>query len=563
MKPGIKVLIIGGYGTFGGRLARLLSNDRGLEVLVAGRSAAKARSFAARVGGTAVVRGIPLDRHGDLQAAFAAHRPDVVVDASGPFQAYTEHPYRVVEAAIASGCGYLDLADDPEFVRGVTSFDAAARDAGVFVLSGVSSCPALTGAIYRHIARDFAEVDAVAGGIAPSPYAGVGPNVIEAIASYAGRPIETHTGGGKRTSWPFTEVRRYTVAPPGAKPLRSLNFSLVDVPDLTLLAELEPAPATVWFGAAPVPAIYHGLFRALARGVKHGLLPSLAPLAPLMNFAMNNLSWGEHRGGLFLACSGRDADGRALERSWHLVAEGNTGPMTPALASVAIVRACAAGKPPAPGARPAHAELTLDRFEPLFAALGVVTGERERGPARPRQVFRRVLGQAWDALPPQLAAAHDGPALTRFSGHADVIRGKSLPARLIGALFRFPVAGEHVPVSVTMRREGDREVWLRDFDGRRFSSELTEGRGRWDGLLCERFGLIRFGSALVVDDRRLRFVIRRWSIAGVTMPQTLMPKSRTFESVRDGRFCFDVEIAFPILGHVVTYRGWLAPAADA
>jgi len=56
------------------------------------------------------------------------------------------------------------------------------------------------------------------------------------------------------------------------------------VPDLALLAELSPTPASVWFGAAPVPVLYHALFRWLARGVRFGLIRSLAPIAPLMTF---------------------------------------------------------------------------------------------------------------------------------------------------------------------------------------------------------------------------------------------------------------------------------------
>ena len=115
--------------------------------------------------------------------------PDIVVDASGPFQAYGEAPYRLVEACIAHGIDYLDLADGSDFVAGIGRFDAAARQADVFVLSGASSFPVLdrrgrAGIVARPGAHRL-----VAGGIAPSPYAGVGLNVIRAIAGYAGRPV--------------------------------------------------------------------------------------------------------------------------------------------------------------------------------------------------------------------------------------------------------------------------------------------------------------------------------------------------------------------------------------
>jgi len=41
----MKLLIIGGYGTFGGRLAQLLANESRLTLLIAGRSLHKAQQF--------------------------------------------------------------------------------------------------------------------------------------------------------------------------------------------------------------------------------------------------------------------------------------------------------------------------------------------------------------------------------------------------------------------------------------------------------------------------------------------------------------------------------------
>src|SRR5262249_17970933 len=135
------------------------------------------------------------DRTGDLRAQLAFHRPDIVVDASGPFQAYGAGRYHLVRWCLANGVNYLDLADGSEFVVGVQAFDETAQKAKLFVLSGVSSFPVLTAAVVRHLSRDMARIDAIRGGIAPSPYAGVGENVIRAIAGYAGKRIELRRDG--------------------------------------------------------------------------------------------------------------------------------------------------------------------------------------------------------------------------------------------------------------------------------------------------------------------------------------------------------------------------------
>ena len=104
----MKILILGGYGTFGGRLVHLLSDLLGVDILVAGRDAVAAREFCQRWTGIASVRPLLLDR-ANIAAALAGERPDIIVDASGPFQAYRGDPYHVVRAAIAvariSGAG--------------------------------------------------------------------------------------------------------------------------------------------------------------------------------------------------------------------------------------------------------------------------------------------------------------------------------------------------------------------------------------------------------------------------------------------------------------------------
>jgi hypothetical protein len=170
-------------------------------------------------------------------------------------------------------------------------------------------------------------VETIKGGIAPSPFAGVGENVIRAIASYAGQPVMCWRDGRDAVGHPLAEHMRYTIAPGGRVPVKNTLFSLVDVPDLRVLGELWPEANTIWMGAGPVPEIFHRALAALAKLVNWKLIPSLSPLAPLMHFVMNHIRWGEHRGGMFVAVQGFGEAGEALARSWHLLAEGSDGPL--------------------------------------------------------------------------------------------------------------------------------------------------------------------------------------------------------------------------------------------
>jgi hypothetical protein len=559
----LRVLIVGGYGVFGGRLVQLLADEPRLTLLVAGRNKAQALAFCASMPARATLIAETFDRAGDVEAQLKTLAPDIVVDASGPFQGYGETPYALVKAALAQKIHYLDLADGSDFVTGVAVFDAVARERGVFVLSGVSSFPVLTAAVCRRLAQGLARVDTITGGIAPSPYAGVGLNVIRAISSYAGKPLKLTRSGMPSVGYGLTETRRATIAPPGRLPLRSTLFSLVDVPDLLVLPHEWPRVQSVWMGAGPVPAILHRALIALATLVRLKLLPSLSFLAPLFHRAINTLRWGEHRGGMFVALEGETADGAIAGRSWHLLAEGDDGPLIPSMAVAAIVQKCLAGVEPSSGARSAMADLELADYDAQFARRTIITGFRDDAPLTADPLYKYILGSAFEALPAPIREMHAGPraGTQDATGTADVERGTNAAARLIANLFGFPPAGKNVPLTVRFVRGKVGETWTRTFGDRSFSSHQSAGAGRNDKLLVERFGPLTFAMAVVTDTEKLSLIVRRWSILGVPMPLALAPTGDAFEHVSDGKFHFHVDIRLPLVGRLVRYRGSLVPVS--
>lgn len=563
MSEPLKVLIIGGYGAFGGRLVDLVRDEPGLLLVVAGRSLTKARTFCATRNGAATLIPQAFDRDGAVADQIAEIAPDLVVDATGPFQTYGEDPYRVAEASLAYGADYMDLADGTDFVCGIARFDQQAKVSGRFLLSGVSSFPVLSSAAVRHLAHGLASVTSVSAGIAPSPHAGLGAGVVRAIASYAGKPVRLLRNGEPAVGYGLVDTRRFTVAPPGCMPLPSIRFSLVDVPDLRLIPQTWPGIQSVWAGAGPTPEILHRGMNALAWLVRLRLLPSLLPLAGLFHRVSHTIRWGEHRSGMFVEIVGRRPDGGSITRSWHILAEGDDGPMIPSMALAAVIRRMLSGIRPEAGARAATHELELSDYAPEFAQRRIFTGTRDDlGLPPDAPLYRRVLGEAWERLPPQIRALHDSGASIHASGRASVERGRNPLAWLVAAVFRFPKPGDGVPVSVVIEDRGGREVWTRNFAGRRFRSVQLQGRRRCDRLLDERFGPISFGLALVVEDQRLLLVPRRWTFLGLPMPRFLLPRGESYEAVEGGRFRFHVEIRLPLIGLIVRYRGALTIAPE-
>ena len=543
---GRRVIVLGGTGVFGSRLADLLVRD-GHSVRIAGRDGRRAAQVADRLGAVPLV----LDRTGDLGALGDC---DVVVDCAGPFQRYGEQPgldpYSLARACIAAGADYLDLSDAAAFTQGIRALDADAQAAGRVVLSGVSSVPALSGAAVAALADGLDEIAVIDTAILPGNRAPRGRSVMISILEQVGRPLRQWRGGAWDTVSGWSDRKRYDLAP-------SLSRSgyAIGAPDLELFPEAFGA-RSVLFRAGLDLGLFNRVLEALgwfrrATGLAQGRWTVV--LARAVAGALGGA--GIDRGGMSVAVIGYIGSGW-VRRTWHLVADAGEGPFVPAVPARALIRRL---DDLPRGARPCVAELGLREAEAAMSDLAVPTARDER-PARP--LFEQVLGERWGRLGPHQRRLHHVLDVERFEGLARVDRGQGIASRLIGGIFGFPTASAEVPVQVVKRVTEAGEVWERTFGARRFRSHLSGGPR--PGTVIERFGPFAFELALRVEEGRMQLPVARGWVLGLPMPRVLLPLSAAFEEERDGRFHFDVGLAAPLgLGAIVRYRGWLKPVPAA
>jgi hypothetical protein len=178
-------------------------------------------------------------------------------------------------------------------------------------------------------------------------------------------------------------------------------------------------------------------------------------------------------------------------------------------------------------------------------------------------LYARVLGAHFTALPAAIRELHAVQLAAAFEGRATVERGRGLLSRLVARVIGFPHPADDVDVVVRFDVRDGTETWTRNFAGRRFSSRQFAGAGGWQGLLCESFGPLCFAFALVPQQDRLTLQARGWRAFGLPLPSRWGPWLRAFETVEQGRFCFDVTIGHPLTGLIVHYRGWLVPTLHA
>ncbi|MDH3700270.1 MAG: DUF4166 domain-containing protein [Alphaproteobacteria bacterium] len=176
---------------------------------------------------------------------------------------------------------------------------------------------------------------------------------------------------------------------------------------------------------------------------------------------------------------------------------------------------------------------------------------------RSTTLYRRVLGEVFDSLPPEIKGVHDLPEGGVARGRCHVRRGRCLFARWIATMLRFPSPGRNLPVTVRFEHRDSREVWRRDFAGHEMTSIQEPAKA--GGRLVERFGPCAVELAVPAGPDGLRLEPRRMWLFGVPLPRFLLPQIQASERVLRGRFRFDVRIALPLLGLLVHYRAYLLP----
>lgn len=358
------VLVLGGYGFFGDRIAASLSQDPGIRVWIGGRHREKALAACA-------AHDLPPERAVDIDASkpgvaatLRERQVQTLIHTAGPFQGQN---YAVARAAIDAGCHCIDLADGRQFVTGITALDAPAKERGVSVISGASSVPALSSAVVDRYAGAFSRLDAIHIGIGSG---GKTPGLatMQSVFGYCGMPIRRLEDGRWTQTYGWLGSSRYRFADPvGARWLGS-----ADVPDLDLLPARYPSVKTVTFRAGFASAPAHFFVTLLAWLVKRGVLGSVTPWAKPLNRIGR---WWEplmsDKGGMFVELEGTDHHGQPKLVRWNLVATHNDGPSIPCAASIALARKLASGAPLPHGAMPCTGLLTVEEFLAPLAGLHV------------------------------------------------------------------------------------------------------------------------------------------------------------------------------------------------
>ena len=322
-----KVLVLGGYGTFGSRIARRLAITEGCSVIVGGRNTQSAEKYARelsllskRINNIDVTTAV-FDAHNAnmLKQVIQENSINCVVHTAGPFQNHDN--YKIAKCIIENGSHYIDIADARRYICDFKqTLDGLAKQHNVVAVTGASSVPAISSAVLDHmidkihhenpmIVRDilapdlnhcdkrdtmedlpvvsdqptklYLQLHHIDIGINPGNQTPRGIATVASILSYCGKPIAGWKNGTETMicGWQDVVSRAY---PLPYTPQRYI--ASCDVPDIELFPVKYNSPSVSFKAGLELSFLTLSTF-LLSKLVQVGLISNLAnyasPLAKL------------------------------------------------------------------------------------------------------------------------------------------------------------------------------------------------------------------------------------------------------------------------------------------
>lgn len=313
-----QVLILGGYGNFGSRIAEALLK-KNISIIIAGREQQKAQALQAKLikhANPDLIKISTFDANKDLDQQLSTLKPIVVINTVGPYQ-LTD--YTIAKICIQHGVHYIDLADARDFVTGITCLDELAKQKQVLVVSGASTVPGLSSAVLDHYKAEFSTMDSVVYGISPGQKAPRGLATTESILTYLGKPLKPW-GSGQVHRYGWQNIYKQTYPELGKRWMANC-----DIPDLDIFPE-RYGIQSIQFSAGMENSMLHLGMWVMSWLVRLGLPLDLSNHAKfLLRFSHLFDYFGTPDGGMHILMRGKDSGGKEKEIKWFIIAKKEMG----------------------------------------------------------------------------------------------------------------------------------------------------------------------------------------------------------------------------------------------
>lgn len=357
-----KVLILGGYGNFGKRIAASLAKAA-IPIIISGRNCEKATFLAndlSKKFTNSLIETAIIDVKNNFALVLEKLEPYIVINTIGPFQASN---YNIARDCIAKSIHYIDLADGRDFVCNISSLDWIAKNSAVIVISGASTVPCLSSAVLEKFKTEFSKIDSLNFGITPGQKTERGLATTRAILSYIGKPIKISRRNGKNNNdnskiiYGWQDLHQIKYPEIGTRLMANC-----DIPDLDLLP-LHYNIDNVRFFAGMESSLLHLAIWLISWLVRLKIIKNISNYAKILLKLSHYFDFfGSNNGGMHMIIRGKDINGAEKEIKWFVIAKNGDGPQIPAIPAIILTKKIIAKELTKTGAMPCVAMISLDEY---------------------------------------------------------------------------------------------------------------------------------------------------------------------------------------------------------
>ncbi len=249
-----QVLILGGSGRIGSKVAADLIAHTSAEITIAGRNSSAGAEVSRQLGERVRFSAIDLSATSDLKEAIS--RADLVIHCAGPFH------YRnasVLQSCIDQGVNYIDVSDHPSFTRKALAYRANAESTGVTAVINTGIFPGISNSMVRRDVEQLDHTEKIHLSYVVAGSGGAGITVMRTTFLGLQRPFEAWIGDDWQMVNPYSD-REVVEFPHYGK----VGVYWFDMPEAFTLPDTFPVK-TVITKFATVPRFYNYLTWSVAR----------------------------------------------------------------------------------------------------------------------------------------------------------------------------------------------------------------------------------------------------------------------------------------------------------
>lgn len=214
------ILVVGGYGVVGRRIAARLALAFPDRVVIAGRDEARAASLCRELGHGTHARRIDVDDAASVATA---------LDGVGTVMTcVAQRELHLLRTSIARGVAYTDIAPRLAFWQGAEEMSAEARRTGARILLGAGLSPGISNMMAARLAKTIGCVDRIETAILLSLGDEYGPDSLQHVLESVTQPFSILQDGRDRDAAPFSDGKR-VVFPEPLGPRTAYLFPWSDV----------------------------------------------------------------------------------------------------------------------------------------------------------------------------------------------------------------------------------------------------------------------------------------------------------------------------------------------